>query len=431
MSCILKRIRVACIATLISAALLLALSTGSRADDALPQDETIAADKNLIALGEIVTFHIEPKPSISTDYVFVFDFGDGSPAENHKDTDLVPHRYKSGGTFNVSVKIQTPPGIPPYEAENPPSIKIEVQQVKVSADPLKVEVGIPVTFTATSVSKDPRLRYRFTFDNKKPEPTPQWQESNTAVHAYSTPNHYQARVEVGFPERGGIVSVDQSDSQIINVTEPPPGALVFHVPPKINENEPVTLSAEFPANGRHIQYRFVFDDGTASTWQDDASVPHTYREGTYHPYVEVGVLLDQTAPTPTPLTIATSPRQPLVVVPVATEAVSPTQPTNNRGPSGETDWRQYLVPILIGFVVLLVLVIFTVGGIGAYKAVKWAFAPRPTFVPHIDPGRAELAQGSAVPLIEFELHLDPNAGNGSYEIIKSGPALIGTERSQA
>ena len=401
-----------------------------------PQFEApkLVADKSVVLLGEPVTFKLDQLSDyVRTHYSFVINYGDGSPAETlDPNRQGLQHRFRSPQIFQVSAKaVPAHSDVPPDEKGIEP-IPITVEKVVLSVDKNEVEVGVVVKLKAESISTDPNVQYRFVFDDGNQT---EWKGSKEVTYQYSAARKYNAQVEVGFQERGGIVSVDKSESQI-TVTEPPPGALVFHVPPQVNANEQVTLSAEFPANGRHIQYRFVFDDGTPPVWQDDATATHSYGEGrTYHPYVEVGFLPDQTASTSsapsTPSTIATSPSQPLVVVPVATEAVSPTPPANNPGPSRGTDWRDYLVPILIALVVLLVLVIFTAGGIGAYKAVKWAFAPRPTFVPYIDPGRAELAQGSAMPLINFELHLDPNAGNGSYEIIKSGPDLIGAERSQA
>jgi len=388
----------------------------------------LVADKPFVQLGEPVRFKLDGLSDyVRTHYSFVIDYDDGSTEPLDPNGQGSQHPFRSPRMFNVSAKAIPTHSDAPTGEKQLESIPITVERVVLSVDKPEVEVGVIVTLTAKSVSNDPNVQYRFVFDDGNQT---EWRGSKEATYQYSAARTYNARVEVGFPERGGIVSVDKSDSQII-VREPPPDALVFDVPPQVNANEQVTLSAKFPANGRHIQYRFVFDDGTPPVWQDDATATHSYGEGrTYHPYVEVGFLRDQPTSTPsTPATIATSPSKPLVVVAVATEAASPTQPSNNPGPTRKADWRDYLVPILIAFVVLLILVIFSAGAVGAYKAVKWAFAPRPTFVPHIDLGRAGLAQGSAMPLIKFELHLDPNAGNGSYEIMKSGPTLIGAERS--
>jgi len=76
------------------------------------------------------------------------------------------------------------------------------------------------------------------------------------------------------------------------------------------------------------------------------------------------------------------------------------------------------------------LVIITATSVGTYKWAKSALAPKPTFVAFSGVGNAAMDQGRIASLVEFEVHLDPNVGQGFYYITTSEPSLIGAQRSQ-
>lgn len=382
------------------------------------QQTTIVADKRLIQLGETVTFHMEPAEVFARSaYSFLFDYGDGTPKETtDRGKRVVQHRYTSAGRFKVSVDAMAPAGVAPFEETIDP-ITINVQQVKLSANPRSAEVGMPVSLKATSVSKDPNLRYKFLFgDNQQTN----WQESNEASHPYSAPGDYIATVEIGFGDNA--VQVDSSKSDSIRIAFPQPASLVFRVKPaRVNANEAVTLSAELPTKGRHIQYRFVFGDNQTSEWQDNGNQTHTYVAGTYQPTAEAGVLIEGTV-----VPLVTAPPKTIEVVALQPPVVSPT-PTQT-SPTREPlpvlpDWLLNLILVLIGLAV-------TVGALVlSYKAAKWAYTPKPTFVAYTDVGTATMDQSSTAHVIDFELHLDPNVGEGSYDISKTEPNLIRAERN--
>lgn len=372
---------------------------------------TIRADKKLIQVGETVTFVLEPKKYFDHSRPTVeFNFGDGKTESKDPSKTEVQHQFTSAGQFMVSVKIGSPPGIALVEVIDP--ITITVAQVKLSVNPRSVEVGMPVSLQATSVSKDPNLRYKFLFgDNKQTN----WQESNEATHSYSAAGDYKATVEIGFGDNA--VRLDSNDSDSIKVTLPPPQSIDFRVrPSRVDANETVTLSVRFRENGRNIKYRFLFDDGQTSEWQDEGQITHSYVAGTYQPTAEAGVLIDGTViplVTATPKTVEVA-GIPSAASPTPTQATSPTP-----SPPPVKD------PILI----LIWLAIAAVVLVSSYKAVKWAYTPKPTFVAFTDIGTATMDQNQITPLSDFELHLDPNVGEGSYDISKSEQSLIRAERS--
>ena len=374
---------------------------------------TIRADRKLIQVGETVTFVLEPKKYFDhSRRTIEFNFGDGKTETKDPSKTEVQHQFTSAGQFNVSVKVSSPPGIALVEVIDP--ITITVAQVKLSVNPQSLEVGMPVSLKATSVSKDPNLRYKFLFgDNKQTN----WQESNEATHSYSAAGDYKATVDIGFGDNA--VRLDSIDSDSIKVTLPTPESIDFRVQPsRVDANETVTLSVRFRESGRNIQYRFLFDDGQTSEWQAEPQITHPYVAGTYQPTAEVGVLIDGTV-----VTLVTSAPKTIEVVGIQQPSVSPTPtqpPPPPPPPSVIPDW---LIFVLIGLVVTVVALVVT------YKAAKWAYTPKPTFVAFTDVGTATMDQNQIAPLSDFELHLDPNVGEGSYDISKSEPSLIRDERS--
>jgi hypothetical protein len=272
---------------------------------------------------------------------------------------------------------------------------------------------------ATSVSKDPNLRYRFTFGDDKP--TTDWQESNKAApHGYSAAAKYQPKVEVGLANGTQVVPLDSNVSAPVNVVLPQTGAVLFRVnPPRVKSDEAVTLSAEFPAKQRHIQYRFVFGDGQRSEWKDESLAIHNYTAGGwYEPSVEVGVVLDGTV-----YPLITAAPQRLEVIATQVVVPSPSQNSDRDEPSSKPDWPFYLI------VILIVVVVLTSALVATYKAVKWVSTPKPTFVSHIDVGSASMDQVGPGSLVKFEVDLNPNIAEGLYEVFTSGTTLVRAERS--
>jgi len=65
---------------------------------------------------------------------------------------------------------------------------------------------------------------------------------------------------------------------------------------------------------------------------------------------------------------------------------------------------------------------------GAYQAASFLFPPRPTFVPHFDPGDSSV--GADQPLaINLQVDVDPNVAAGEFRLDTEGGSLIKSERS--
>ena len=387
----------------------------------------LVPDKYVVQLGEVVTFKLDGLSKYAlTHYSFVIDYGDRSPTEtldqNRQD---FQHAFRSAQRFKVLAKaIPAHSDVPPDEKRLEP-VGITVEQVILFVDKQEVEVGVVVTLTAKSVANDRNVQYRFVFDDGKQT---EWQKSNEATHAYSAPRTFEPRVELGFA--GGSDIVSDQDSERINVTRPL-GTLILTVPDQANADESVSLSAEFPADGkRHLQYRFLFDQRRPdewTDWQDAKTTSHPFAAGDYEAVAQVGVLIDGEI-----AELATSSAQKIHVL--ATQISATPSPTFNRQPTAQPtpdrEWPpKILIYILIALLAVLALVIITATGVGTYKWAKSAFAPKPTFFAFSDVGNTTMDQGSLTTLVEFEVHLDPNLGRGFYDTMTHEPTLIGAERS--
>ena len=388
----------------------------------------LVAVKSVVQLGESVPFKLAGLSDyVRTHYSIEIDYGDGTGETLDQNRQDFQHPFRSVKTFTVSATAKPTHSDAPSDEKQLEPIRITVEHVVLSVDNPKVEVGILVKLTTKPLSTDSNVLCRFVFgDGEQTE----WQKSNEATHAYSAASStFEPRVELAFA--GSTDTVSDQDSDKIEVTQPPPGTLKLKLPGQANAGESVSLSAEFPADGqRHFQYRFLVDQKRPNEWtdwQDANTTSHPYADGDYEAVAQVGVLINGKV-----AQLDTSDPQSIHVV--ATQipvSPSPTFSQPTREPTPNKEWPpKILIYILIVLVAVLVLVIITATSVGTYKWAKSALAPKPTFVAFSGVGNAAMDKGRNVSLVEFEVHLDPNVGQGFYYITTSEPSLIGAQRSQ-
>jgi len=79
-----------------------------------------------------------------------------------------------------------------------------------------------------------------------------------------------------------------------------------------------------------------------------------------------------------------------------------------------TDWWKYLI--------IAAIILFA-----AYQAYSYFFAPRPTFVPHADPGDSKVGGGRPLS-IGLQVDVDPNIRDGEFRVDTQGKSLIESKR---
>ena len=447
----------------------------ARAEPGVPSVR-VNVDRNRVPLGDEVIFTIAAESeSVVTGQRFTvtIDFGDNALP---KKMGLGPghHTYGAPRTYTYRVKVE-----PASTPRNPLSNRTTVPVVKLSVSPTTVQSGNPVNFTAQLSHNYPNIQYRFVFaDGAQTD----WQDASQTTHSYATAKTYLAYVDIGEGNRGQAKRIGGSQRQPIQVAAPPIVRVsLLAKPASVKSGDKVRFNAQANSIDSKIKYRFAFGDGASTSWQDSSEANHQYGvAGSYLASVEAGFPSGQgiktggtskparigvapgptprpspaprpspkptgsPSPTPSPSPSASPPPSPSPTasgspnpLPSATATSSATPDGNGGqtnlaspelspspsgsptptigGPSGFLDNRWKYLLILLLLIVL------------AYKAATFFLLPRPTFVPHVDPGVARV--GADKPLsIDLQLALDPNVTAGEYGLETGGGSLIKSER---
>jgi hypothetical protein len=223
-------------------------------------------------------------------------------------------------------------------------------EVKVSVDQSRVPAGAEVNFVLTPAQTVTDSGYRVTLffgDGKR-----QIVRRTKVSHVYPQAGTYTYSVLV---EGGG--HADPTPTPV----PPLPGVNLSASPTSVEVNRPVSFSAQLSRRYPNVKYRFVFGDGSATDWQDDAKASHSYRAAnTFKAYVDIGVAsngsvkqaggsaresITVTEPTrPASVTLAANPASVEVGKPVTLTARPNLQATNAKyrfefGDKSATDWQ--------------------------------------------------------------------------------------------
>lgn len=261
---------------------------------------TVAVDKSRVRVGELVRFTLSPASIVADPkHSVTVDFGDDTRQDTRQT--VVTHRYRAKGHYKVYASVVSPAfDVGPRDPQRP------IPRVTLEARPTSVDANRPVRFTAQLSSSYPGLSYRFVFGDGSGTA---WQESPTAIHPYENPGTYLAYVDLGLNDGGRIKQVGGSLRQSIIVNrltpiapiipdppdprpEPQPGPVKLTAnPTPVTRGQPVTLDARATSTNSSVRYRFVFGDGSSSSWQNDARAMHEYaKAGNYRASVNLGLM---------------------------------------------------------------------------------------------------------------------------------------------
>ena len=415
-----------------------------------------------------------------------FVFGDGADT-GWQDSSSATHAYRSAKSYRayVDIGVQSGGSIKQAGGSQRETVKVTESRsadvkVTLSANPTSVEAGKPVTFNARTTPQSANVTYRFAYGDQTPMGA--WQARAQATHRYKSAGQYLARVEVRSSDRNAPSS-PAADSLTIEVTGKPDakGAVDLNVSPgSALVGLPVFFQAVPSSAPAGARYRFNFGDGSSPTgWSSEPVQTHLYTAaGRYSAFVEMAASGDEPIKP-----AAVSDKQSVRIAAIGftpvndnrndnTNANSNSSPgangnansngnanvagnqnangnanvnananrntnsntTGNRNGSGTSlsaspsaspltppggatetsDWWKY--------VVIAAIILFA-----AYQAYSYFFAPRPTFVPHVDPGESSV--GADNPLsINLQMDVDPNVNGGEFKIDTEGDSLIKSKR---
>lgn len=403
-----------------------------------------------------------PYPNIR--YRFVF--GDGT-AGGWQTEARATHAYPLPGAYQAYVDLGVSANGSIKQASSSKRESIQVSgpspptgvAVKLSASATSVKVAAPITFTARVNSRQSNVRYRFFFGDQTGSGG--WQANSQVRHRYNSVGKFSARAEVRVNNRTGAQSASSNPISVdVRNDSAKPTVDLTVVSDSMSFGVPAFFRAVPSTADSKTRYRFNFGDGSSlSEWSSEPELTHVYGSpGSYSAFVEIGAVGDQGIKA-----LAVSAQKQLTIKPTvppdktngnvntipsnvnsnppdnsnpnvdgnanlnlsgntngnANSKSSPTAsgtptPIPNSGPTGPSDWWKYLI------IIAIILII-------GYQVGSYVFAPRPTFVPHFDPGDANAGVGLA---IDLQIEVDPNVAGGEFRLDTQGESLIKSERTE-
>lgn len=378
----------------------------------------LSANPSSVDTGKPVTFNARLNPQ-SANARYRFDFGDRSPATNWQTSSQTTHRYKSAGKYSARVEARQ---ATPNTQTISDSTTIQVSNaadakptVDLKVVPGSVLVGLPVFFEAVPSAANANARYRFDFGDGSA--TTAWSSSRYQTHSYKAAGSYSAFVEMAASgnepsvasgkkrvrvdaiptnntndnqnNQNGNRNNNQNGNANTNSTRPNNNGNV-NAPGNTNTNGNRNANANANANSFGSVNGNVNSNVNANGNLNQNANVNGNRNGNSNGSGNLnanGNLNQNSTP----------------VVP----------PTGQTEPS---NWWKYAI----------LLVILLLGG---YQAYSYFFAPRPTFVPHVDVGDATVDADNPL-AINMQMDVDPNVANGEFKIDSEGNSLIKSQRTE-
>jgi hypothetical protein len=397
-----------------------------------------------------VSFVAQLRPPYA-DARYRFDFGDQSPPTDWQISFRASHQYKSAGKYAARVDVRVPAKGNVREAAAGDMVTVEVAAepagkatVDLKIIPGAVPRGIPVLFEAIPSAAPAKAFYRFNFGDGSP-PSP-WSSRPVQSHMYSTAGTFAAFVEMAASDNERVRPSAVSTRKRVQITPVGPG-------PGTNANQnanrggngnsnssPQSNTNSGPGNrnptvagnsnsNRNANSANVAGTPGANSNRSVNSNANTTANSNSNANASANVNANSfgsvTATANANLsnvngdaTTANSGNRNATAQNAnssqSTSSASEESPLP--GGTGETtDWWKY---------VIIAAIIFFAG----YQISSYLFAPRPTFVPHVDPGDSRVAAGKPLS-IATQLDIDPNLRNGEFKIDTLGQNLIMSKRS--
>jgi len=147
--------------------------------------------------------------------------------------------------------------------------------VNVTVDRNRVPVNDEVTFTLSPAGVVSNQKYTITlqFGDGKLIQT----HATQVTHAYRDPGNYRYSISVTSSDKGRPTSLRI------------PLVSLSATPTAVSTNQRVKFSVQLSNNYPNIKYRFMFADGSQTSWQDSPQTSHEYASPkTYLAYVDIG-----------------------------------------------------------------------------------------------------------------------------------------------
>jgi hypothetical protein len=386
----------------------------------------LSASTASIESGKPVTFTARASAR-SPNAKYRFEFGDKS-ATAWQANPSATHRYSAAGKYSARVELQVASmSNAPQTARDSTTIEVTQPAAKTTLDlkviPATVPLGMPILFQAVPSMASARAVYRFNFGDGS-APT-EWSGDPTRAHVYKAARSYAAFAEIAIPGNPSVTSgrkqvrvtpigpVDNTNGNQNSNSGNNPDS---NATPKSNTNGNTNSNRNANSNGTWSVTGETNSNGnsnTAGTIDSNANHRANVNANT-HGNVNSNIGANTTGNNRGNRNANANLSSPNATNSNATFSPAPTQNPEGAKSGASTDWWTYAI---IAAVILF----------AAYQAFSYFFAPRPTFVPHFDPGDSKVAAGKPLS-IDLQMDVDPNIRDGEVRVETGGKSLIKAKR---
>ncbi|HWP53576.1 MAG TPA: PKD domain-containing protein [Pyrinomonadaceae bacterium] len=364
-----------------------------------------------------------------------FDFGDQS-ATAWQENPSAAHRYRAAGQYSARVELRVASmSNAPQTASDSTTIEVTQPVEKATIDlkviPATVPLGMPILFQAVPSTASAHAVYRFNFGDGS-APT-EWSADPTKAHVYKAARNYAAFAEMAIsgnrPVTSGrkqvrVTSIGQVDNTNRNQNSNSGNNTNSTPTPRSNTNRNTNSNGNANSNRKANSNANGNWSVTGETNSNANSNPagniisnannraneNANSLANANSHIVANTNGNNTGNRNANANLSS---------PGATNSNADFSPAPTQNPEGaesgaSTNWRMYAI--------IAAIILFA-----AYQAFSYFFAPRPTFVPHFDPGDSKVAAGKPLS-IDLQIDVDPNIRDGEVRVETEGKSLIKAKR---
>jgi hypothetical protein len=372
-----------------------------------------------------------------------FDFGDKSVTA-WQENPSATHRYRVAGKYSARVELRV------ASTSNAPqtagdSMTIEVTQpaekptIDLKVIPATVPLGIPILFQAVPSKAVAHAVFRFNFGDGS-APT-EWSADPTKAHVYKAARSYAAFAEMAISGNGPLTSgrkqvrvtsigavnntnSNQNPNSGNNTNSNATPRSNTNATPRSNSNGNTNSNGKANSNRKANSNSNGNGTVTGETNSNANSNPagnansnannRANENATSLANANSHILANTNGNNRGNRNANANLSSPGATNSNPDFSPAPTQDPEGAESGAATNWWMYAI--------IAAIILFA-----AYQVFSYFFAPRPTFVPHFDPGDSKVAAGKPLS-IDLQMDVDPNIRDGEVRVETEGKSLIKAKR---
>jgi hypothetical protein len=375
----------------------------------------LSANPTSIDAGKSVAFAARAS-SQTPNAKYRFDFGDKS-ATDWQASPRATHRYNTAGKYSARIDLRVANGT----VSDTATIEVNETAGKATVDlkviPATAPLGMPILFQAAPSSTSAKAVYRFNFGDGS-APTG-WSADPVQTHLYAGARNYAAFAEMAISgsepvasgkKRVRITSIGPIPNTNGNQNSNSNRNANSNSAPRSNTNGDQNSNSNRNANSNSTPRSNANGNQNSNSIRNANVAGETNANGTSN----AGGTPNSNANSQANANRNANANSTGVINSNANVSPVATQNPQGAGTAASTDWWKYAI---IAAIILFAL----------YQGYSYFYAPRPTFVPHFDPGDSKVGAGKPLS-IDLQVDVDPNISAGEVRVDTQGNSLIKSKR---